>query len=162
MSVLNAFSHPNGALFERRAPWSVRRPILRKLQALTIACLTLSASGLAAQAQTSLLNVSYDPTRELYKAINQTFAADWKAKPVSIVDGNVDAKGTRKQSEAYLHYLYTAPAQTIIAKSYFRPAHPEFAAKEDLARFPKLDLIEIGAVGGWKKAQATHFADGGI
>jgi sulfate/thiosulfate-binding protein len=83
--------------------------------------------------------------------------------PVSIVDGNVDAKGTRKVAEAYLQYLYTAPAQAIIAKNYFRPAHPEFAAAEDLARFPKLDLITVGdTFGGWKKAQATHFADGGV
>jgi len=34
----------------------------------------------AAFADTTLLNVSYDPTRELYKAINAAFAADWKAK----------------------------------------------------------------------------------
>jgi sulfate/thiosulfate transport system substrate-binding protein len=54
--------------------------------------------------------------------------------PVSIVDGNVDAKGTRKVAEAYLQYLYTQPAQAIIAKKYFRPTSPEFAAKEDLAR----------------------------
>ncbi|XYD12552.1 sulfate ABC transporter substrate-binding protein (plasmid) [Methylobacterium sp. NMS12] len=31
-------------------------------------------------AETELLNVSYDPTRELYKDINAAFAADWKAK----------------------------------------------------------------------------------
>jgi len=83
--------------------------------------------------------------------------------PVSIVDGNVDAKGTRKLAEAYLEYLYTPPAQAIIARNYFRPAHPEFAAKEDLARFPKLDLITVETTfGGWTKAQATHFADGGV
>jgi sulfate/thiosulfate-binding protein len=83
--------------------------------------------------------------------------------PVSIVDANVDAKGTRKAAEAYLQYLYTAPAQAIIARNYFRPTSPEFAAKEDLARFPKIDLIIVdGVFGGWKKAQATHFADGGV
>jgi len=83
--------------------------------------------------------------------------------PVSIVDGNVDAKGSRKIAQAYLEYLYTAPAQAIIAKNYFRPTSPEFAAKEDLSRFPKIDLITIdGAFGGWKKAQATYFADGGV
>jgi sulfate/thiosulfate transport system substrate-binding protein len=82
--------------------------------------------------------------------------------PVSIVDGNVDAKGTRKVAEAYLLFLYTPAAQAIIAKNYFRPAEPEFAAKEDLARFPKLELINIETLGGWKKAQATHFADGGV
>ena len=83
--------------------------------------------------------------------------------PVSVVDGNADAKGTRKVAEAYLQYLYTQPAQTIIAKNFFRPARPEFAAKEDLERFPKLELITVDKVfGGWKKAQATHFADGGV
>ena len=82
--------------------------------------------------------------------------------PVSVVDGNVDAKGTRKVAEAYLQFLYTPAAQAIIAKNHFRPAKPEFAAKEDLALFPKIDLVGIDAFGGWTKAQATHFADGGI
>ena len=35
---------------------------------------TLALSALAAQAQVSLLNVSYDPTRELYVEFNQAFA----------------------------------------------------------------------------------------
>ena len=83
--------------------------------------------------------------------------------PVSLVDGNVDAKGARKVAEAYLQFLYSPAAQAIIAKAYFRPAHPEFADPEDLKRFPKLDLVTVdGVFGGWKKAQATHFADGGV
>jgi len=83
--------------------------------------------------------------------------------PVSIVDGNVDAKGTRKQAEAYLNYLYTPETQATIAKYFYRPFKPEAAAKEDLARFPKIELITIdGAFGGWAKAQAKHFADGGV
>ena len=83
--------------------------------------------------------------------------------PVSVVDGNVDAKGTRKVAEAYLQFLYTPAAQAIIAKNYYRPRAPEFAAKEDLERFPKLELITVDKVfGGWKKAQPTHFADGGV
>ena len=83
--------------------------------------------------------------------------------PVSVVDANVDAKGTRKQAEAYLQFLYSPAAQAIIAKNYFRPAHPEFANPDDLKRFPTLNLVTVdGAFGGWKKAQATHFADGGV
>src|SRR6185437_240741 len=83
--------------------------------------------------------------------------------PVAVVDGNVDAKGTRKQAEAYLKFLYTPVAQAIIAKNYFRPIDPSAAAKEDIARFPKLDLITVdGTFGGWKKAQAKFFADGGV
>jgi sulfate/thiosulfate-binding protein len=83
--------------------------------------------------------------------------------PVSLVDADVDAKGARREAEAYLNFLYTPAAQAIIAKHYFRPAYPEFADPADLARFPKLDLITVdGAFGGWKQAQAVHFADGGV
>lgn len=83
--------------------------------------------------------------------------------PVSIVDGNVDAKGTRKVAEAYLRFLYSPQAQAIIAKNYYRPALPQFAAKADLDRFPKIDLVTVdGVFGGWKKAQAAHFAEGGV
>ena len=38
------------------------------------------ATGTMAQAQTTLLNVSYDPTRELYQQFNAAFAKFWKAK----------------------------------------------------------------------------------
>ena len=83
--------------------------------------------------------------------------------PVAVVDGNVNAKGTRKQAEAYLNYLYTPAAQAIIAKNYFRPSDPSVAAKDDLARFPNIELVTVDdKFGGWKKAQATHFADGGV
>jgi len=39
-----------------------------------------SASPQPARAQTELLNVSYDPTRELYREINAAFIAEWNAK----------------------------------------------------------------------------------
>ncbi len=83
--------------------------------------------------------------------------------PVALVDGNVDAKGTRKVAEAYLNYLYTPEAQKLIAKNYLRPATPEAADKDDLARFPKIELITVDQTfGGWKAAQAKFFADGGV
>ena len=37
-------------------------------------------AGASSQAGQTFLNVSYDPTRELYKAINPAFVADWKAQ----------------------------------------------------------------------------------
>lgn len=83
--------------------------------------------------------------------------------PVAVVDGNVDAKGTRKLAEAYVEFLYTPVAQAIIAKNYYRPAHPEFANKNDLKRLPKIDLFTVDQVfGGWATAQKKHFADGGV
>ena len=83
--------------------------------------------------------------------------------PVALVDGNVDRKGTRTAAQAYLDFLYTPPAQAIIAKNFYRPITPEAAAREDLDRLPRLKLFTIDAVfGGWDKAQSTHFADGGV
>jgi sulfate transport system substrate-binding protein len=44
-----------------------------------LALLTLFAAGNASARNITLLNVSYDPTRELYQDINRAFAAQWKA-----------------------------------------------------------------------------------
>ena len=82
--------------------------------------------------------------------------------PVALVDGNVDAKGTREQAQAYLEFLYTPKAQAIIAKNFYRPRKPEAADPKDIANFPKVELITIDELfGGWAKAQPTHFGDGG-
>jgi sulfate transport system substrate-binding protein len=82
--------------------------------------------------------------------------------PVAVVDGNVDAKGTRKVAEAYLEYLYSPAGQAIAAKHFYRPSEPELAAAEDVARFPNIELFGIDRFGGWKEAQAKHFGDGGV
>lgn len=58
----------------------------QRLHRLLQAGLTLGAFALCfgvisgARAQTELLNVSYDPTRELYREINAAFIADWNGK----------------------------------------------------------------------------------
>src|SRR5687768_11042538 len=80
---------------------------------------------------------------------------------VAVVDKVVDKKGTRKVAEAYLKYLYTPEAQEIIARNYYRPRNPQIAAKYK-ARFPNVALLTINNFGGWGKAQATHFNDGGL
>jgi len=38
---------------------------------------------------------------------------------------------------------------------------PQYATKQDLARFPQLKLVTIKDFGGWAEAQKQHFADGG-
>ncbi|NJL07237.1 MAG: sulfate ABC transporter substrate-binding protein [Methylacidiphilales bacterium] len=83
--------------------------------------------------------------------------------PVAIVDKIVDKRGTRTLAQAYLDFLYTPVAQRIIAANFYRPSKPEAANPEDLKRFPTVKLISIDDVfGGWAKAQAEHFADGGV
>ncbi|OJU04242.1 MAG: sulfate transporter subunit [Rhizobium sp. 63-7] len=82
--------------------------------------------------------------------------------PVALVDGNVDAKGTRKVAEAYLQYLYSDVGQKLAAKHYYRPYKPELADKEDIARFGEVKLATIEEFGGWAEAQPKFFGDGGI
>lgn len=82
--------------------------------------------------------------------------------PVSVVDKNVDKKGTREVAEAYLNYLYTKDGQEIAAKNFYRPRDPEVAKKYE-SQFPKINLFTIDELfGGWAKAQETHFNDGGV
>ncbi len=82
--------------------------------------------------------------------------------PVALVDGNVDAKGTRKVAEAYLQYLYSDVGQKLAAKHYYRPFKPEAADPEDIKRFADVKLVTIDEFGGWKEAQPKYFGDGGL
>ena len=81
--------------------------------------------------------------------------------PVTVVDKVVDRHGTRKVAEAYLRFLYSKQGQEIIARNFYRPRDAEIAAKY-ASQFPALKLVTIDdTFGGWEKAQATHFDDGG-
>jgi sulfate/thiosulfate-binding protein len=64
---------------------------------------TVAAS--AVLADTTLLNVSYDPTRELYKAVNEAFAKDWKAKTGENVKIEQSHGGSGKQARAVIDGL---------------------------------------------------------
>lgn len=64
----------------------------------------LAGTGLA-QAQTTLLNVSYDPTRELYAEFNSVFAKHWKAKTGEDVSIKQSHGGSGKQGRAVLDGL---------------------------------------------------------
>lgn len=82
--------------------------------------------------------------------------------PVTVVDKNVDYRGTRAVAEAYLQYLYTDEGQKIAAKHYYRPRKEDVSAAVGV-QFPKVTLFTIDQVfGGWQKAQAAHFAEGAI
>ncbi len=81
--------------------------------------------------------------------------------PVTVVDKNVDRKGTRAVAEEYLKFLYTEEAQDIIGKNFYRPTSAKAQAKY-AKQLPKLKLFTIEeAFGGWDKADKAHFADGG-
>ena len=82
--------------------------------------------------------------------------------PVAVVDKVVDKRGTRKQAQAYLEYLYSPEGQEIAGKHYYRPRDPKIGAKFS-SQFAQVKLITVDEVfGGWRTAQKTHFADGGV
>jgi sulfate/thiosulfate-binding protein len=82
--------------------------------------------------------------------------------PVAVVDKVAGKHGTREVARAYLEYLYSETGQEIAARHFYRPRMEAVAAKY-AAHFPKVNLVTIDeAFGGWKKAHATHFADGAL
>lgn len=81
--------------------------------------------------------------------------------PVAVVDKIATKHKTTEVAQAYLKYLYSDEGQRIIGKNFYRPSNPKIA-KEFESQFPKLQLISIRDFGGWDRAQAYHFADGGV
>jgi sulfate transport system substrate-binding protein len=81
---------------------------------------------------------------------------------VAVVDKVVDKRGTRAIAEEYLKHLYSPAGQEIAAQNFYRPRDPKIAEKY-ASQFGPVKTFTIDDVfGGWTKAQATHFADGGI
>jgi sulfate transport system substrate-binding protein len=66
----------------------------------------LAATAFAASAKDlTLLNVSYDPTRELYQEVNTSFAKAWKAKTGDSVTIKTSHGGSGKQARAVIDGL---------------------------------------------------------
>ncbi|MFC4254384.1 sulfate ABC transporter substrate-binding protein [Altererythrobacter xixiisoli] len=70
-----------------------------------VPALAACSGGNDAEAGTVITNVSYDPTRELYQAINPAFAADWKAKTGETVSFRMSHGGSGKQSRSVIDGL---------------------------------------------------------
>jgi sulfate/thiosulfate-binding protein len=82
--------------------------------------------------------------------------------PVAVVDRVASKHGTAKAAKAYIEHLYSQEGQEIAARNFYRPIDAKVAAKY-AAQFPAIKLFTIdSAFGGWKKAQAIHFADKGV
>ncbi|WP_457808845.1 sulfate ABC transporter substrate-binding protein [Kushneria sp. EE4] len=85
--------------------------------------------------------------------------------PVAIVEDNVKKKGpaAEKAAHAYLEHLYSPQAQQLVAQHYYRPTNTDGVDPKLLEQFPTMDLYNINEVfGGWREAQQTHFANGGV
>lgn len=81
--------------------------------------------------------------------------------PVAVIEKVAAKKGTTKLAKAYLDFHYSDKGQEIFANNDIRPVN-EAILKKYAASFPALNVFDVDkAFGGWPKAQATHFADGG-
>jgi len=80
------------------------KPILTLRGALAAALLALAATGAVAK-EIALLNVSYDPTRELYQDYNKAFAKYWKAKTGDDVVVKASHGGSGKQARSVIDGL---------------------------------------------------------
>lgn len=72
---------------------------------VAFASLALVAAGPALGAETTLLNVSYDPTRELYQQINAAFAKQWEAKTGQKVTIKQSHGGSGRQARSVIDGL---------------------------------------------------------
>ena len=110
----------------------------------------------------ALLTLADPDTRAKFEIVTPSLSIRAEP-PVAWVDKNVARHGTRKVAEAYLRFLYSPEGQRLAAKHHYRPSEPGKVPAAELARFPQIKLVTIdNAFGGWKKAQAEHFADGGF
>ncbi len=81
--------------------------------------------------------------------------------PVALIEKVVDKKGSRKQAQAYLEYLWSKEGQENAAQNYLRPRDAE-VLKKYAAQFPPIKTFLVDDVfGSWGKAFNTHFKDGG-
>ena len=100
---------------------SFKKIILSALAAALIAPASFAA-------EFSLLNVSYDPTRELYQDFNAAFAKQWKARTGDELRLKQSHGGSGKQARGVIDgleadvVLYSEEGQDIAAKNYYRPS----------------------------------------
>ncbi|HEV2748537.1 MAG TPA: substrate-binding domain-containing protein [Allosphingosinicella sp.] len=138
---------------------------LRNLIAAAALAATALAPAAAVAAPAQLLNVSYDPTRELYRDINARFARGWQAASGQAVTIRQSHGGSGKQARSVIDGLQADVVTLALAydideiaqRARALPAHWQ-------ARLPNnnVALLTIRNFGGWGRAQATHFNDGGL
>jgi sulfate/thiosulfate transport system substrate-binding protein len=119
----------------RLTGWPVARSIRGTLSAIALSVLGLAVAPAPVQAET-LLNVSYDPTRELYREVNEAFAAWW------VVQGNeapaieVSHGGSGSQARAVIDGLQAQIVTLALAGDIDRIAGAGLIDPEWQARLP--------------------------
>jgi sulfate transport system substrate-binding protein len=90
---------------ETEAPGPRSRGLRGWRGALALAAMGFTAFGAHGAAAQTLLNVSYDPTRELYKAYDQAFAEHWKAEGHAALEIKTSHAGSGAQARSVIDGL---------------------------------------------------------
>ena len=119
-------TRPDGRLtiadgLRRLTGWPVGRALRGTLSALALAVLSLAATPSGARAE-SLLNVSYDPTRELYRELNEAFTAYWVAQGNEAPTIEVSHGGSGSQARAVIDGLEAQVVTLALASDIDRIA----------------------------------------
>jgi sulfate transport system substrate-binding protein len=108
--------------------------MLRRALTIALSAAFLAAPGFAADI--SLLNVSYDPTRELYAAVNQAFASKWKAEKGEALTIKASHGGSGKQARAVIDGLEADVVTLALAYDIDAIANRGLLAKDWQKKFP--------------------------
>lgn len=106
-----------------------------KLRMTALTLLSLLAFGQANAAEIRLLNVSYDPTRELFQEYNAAFAKEWKAKTGDDVVVSQSHGGSGKQARAVVDGLEADVVSLALAYDVNAVAKEGLTAADWQSRF---------------------------
>ncbi|KAF1029523.1 MAG: Sulfate-binding protein [Burkholderia plantarii] len=110
--------------------------VRRLLATLTVGAVTLGVAA-HAMADTTFLNVSYDPTRELYQDVNQAFGKEWKAKTGETVTFRQSHGGSGAQARSVLDGLQADVVTLALAWDIDALANKGIVAKDWQKRLPE-------------------------
>ncbi|MEO5641575.1 MAG: sulfate ABC transporter substrate-binding protein [Sphingomicrobium sp.] len=135
----------------------------RWLGAVVAAALMVSGCGQSGGGGPMLLNVSYDPTRELYKDINAAFAASWKKDHGQDVGFEMSHGGSGKQSRAVIDGLgadivtlaLAGDIDAIAAKSHKLPDNWQSRLPDNSAPYTSTIVFLV------RKGNPKHIRDWG-
>ncbi|HVO16502.1 MAG TPA: sulfate ABC transporter substrate-binding protein [Alphaproteobacteria bacterium] len=108
----------------------------RDLLALAAGAAALGLLSAPALAETTLLNVSYDPTRELYQDFNKAFIRHWKQETGETIAVRASHGGSSKQARSVIDGLEADVVTLALAYDVDAIAERGLIAKDWLARLP--------------------------
>ena len=118
---------------------------LHRRGALAATALATLLWAVPASADTTLLNVSYDPTRELHKELSAAFAEEWRAKTGETVTFKASHGGSSKQARAVVDGLdadvVTLAMSADIASVTTSASRPSITARACLLEPPCEDWM---------------------